>query len=154
MNVRLYQPRDNAVLARLFTETVRAINAADYSPEEVEVWSGNPPDIERWRGLGDGRIAFVAEHDSEIVGFTTFEPNGHLDHLYVHHRFQRRGVASALFRRIEEEAISRGVDRIFTEASVTARPFFEHIGFRVTASKNVAVKGISFLNYRMEKSLA
>ncbi len=153
MNVRFYQPRDNAILARFFIETVQAINAADYSPKEIEVWSGNPPDIERWRGRDDGRIVFVAEHDSEIFGFTTFEPNGHLDHLYVHHRFQRQGVASALFRRIEEEAVSRGVDHIFTEASITARPFFERMGFRVTASQSVAVKGISFLNYRMEKLL-
>ncbi len=152
--MRLYQPRDNAVLARLFSETVHVINVADYSPEEVEVWSGNPPDMERWQGQAEGRTVFVAEHDSEIVGFITFEPNGHLDHLYVHHRFQRQGVASALFRRIEEEAVSRGVDRIFTKASITARPFFEHMGFRVTASQSVDVKGISFLNYRMEKSLA
>jgi putative acetyltransferase len=154
MNVRLYQAGDNSVLARLFTETVHAVNAADYSPEQVEVWAGDPPDVERWLGRVGGRIAFVAEHDSEIVGFATFEPNGHLDHLYVHHRFQRQGVASALFRRIEEEAVSRGVERVFTEASITAHPFFEHSGFRVIAPQTVAIKGISFLNYRMEKILA
>lgn len=142
------------MLARLFAETVRAINAADYSPQQVEAWAGDPPDMERWRGRLSGRIVFVAEHNSEIVGFSTFEPNGHLDHLYVHHRFQRRGVASGLLGRVEEEAVSRGIHHIFTEASITARPFFERAGFRVIAPQSVAVKEISFLNYLMEKLLA
>ena len=154
MNVRLYQAGDSAVLALLFTETVRAINAADYSFEQVEAWAGNPPDVERWRGRLSGRIVFVAEHDSELVGFTTFEPNGHLDHLYVHPRFQRQGIASAMLRRIEGEAISHGISRIFTEASITARPFFEYVGFRLITPQAVAVSGMSFLNYRMEKFLS
>ena len=153
MNVRLYQAADSTVLARLFTETVQTINAADYSPQQVETWAGRPLELERWCRLLPGRVVFVAEHDSEIVGFTTIEPNGHLDQLYVHHRFQRQGIASALVRRIEEEAVSRGIDRIFTEASITARPFFEHVGFRLIAPQAVAVAGTSFLNYRMEKFL-
>jgi putative acetyltransferase len=154
MNVRLFHPVDNGVLARLFTETVRAINAADYSFEQVKVWSGDPLDVESWLGRLSGRIVFVADLHSETVGFTTFELTGHIDHLYVHHHFQRQGVASALLRRVEEEAASQGIDRIFTEASITARPFFEHRGFQVIAPQSVAVQGISFLNFRMEKILA
>lgn len=154
VKVRLYQSGDKTTLARLFTETVHSIAATDYSPEQVEVWAGNPPDMECWVQQLVGRIVLVAEHDSEIVGFTTFEPNGHLEHLYVHYRFQRQGAASALLRQIEVEATSRGIDRIFAKASITARPFFEHIGFHVIASQTVAVEGISFLNYRMEKFLA
>jgi putative acetyltransferase len=63
-------------------------------------------------------------------------------------------VASALFQRIEQEAISRGVARIFAEASTTARPFFEHVGFRMIASQRIKHRGISFINYRMEKYLS
>jgi putative acetyltransferase len=154
LKVRHYQSGDKTILARLFTETVHSITATDYSPEQVEVWAGYPPDMECWVRQLVGRIVLVAEHDPENVGFTTFEPNGHLEHLYVHSRFQRQGVASALLRQIEVEATSRGIDRIFAEASITARPFFEDMGFRVIASQTVAVKGISFLNYRMEKFLA
>jgi putative acetyltransferase len=153
MNVRHYQPQDSAALARLFTETVRAIKAVGYSPEQVEAWAQSPPDVESWRVRLDGRLVLVAENEFEIIGFATFEPNGHLDHLYVHHGFQRQGVASAMLQRIEEESVSRGIGRIFTEASIPARPFFEHAGFRMIAPQSVAVKGIALLNYRMEKIL-
>ena len=154
MNVRPYKPEDTATLARLFTETVQSVNAADYSPEQRAAWAPDPPDMEHWRRRLSERIAFVAENGSEIVGFSTFEPDGHLDYIYAHRRFQRQRVASALFQRIEQEAISRGVTRIFTEASITARPFFEHAGFRMIASQRIKHRGISFINYRMEKVLS
>jgi putative acetyltransferase len=154
LNVRPYKPEDTATLARLFTETVHSANAADYSHEQLVAWAPDPPDMEHWRRRLSERIAFVAENDSEIVGFVTLEVDGHLDYIYAHRRFQRQGVASVLFQRIEQEAISRGVARIFTEASITARPFFEHAGFRMIASQRVKHRGISFLNYRMEKFLS
>jgi putative acetyltransferase len=122
MNVRGYQPEDAASLARLFTESVRSTNAKDYSPEQIAAWAPEPPDIEQWPRRLDSLIVFLAQHGSEIVGFVTFEPDGHLDHLYVHSRFQRRGVASALYRRVEQEELARGVHCIFTEASIAARP--------------------------------
>ena len=154
VNVRPYKPEDTATLARLFTETVHSVNATDYSREQLAAWAPDPPDMEHWRRRLSERIAFVAEHDSEIVGFATLEPDGHLDYIYAHRRFQRQGVASALFQRIEQEAISRGVIRIFAEASTTARPFFEHVGFRMIASQRIKHRGISFINYRMEKFIS
>jgi GNAT superfamily N-acetyltransferase len=154
VNVRPYEPRDIAVIARLFTETVRSIDTGDYSPEQLAVWAPDPPDIEHWRRWLSERIVFVAENDSEIVGFATFEPDGHLDYIYAHRRFQRKGVASALFQCIEQEAISRGLTRIFAEASITARPFFESVGFRLIASQRIEQRGIPFINYRMEKFLS
>src|SRR6266853_2030857 len=148
MNVRPYKAEDAPTLVRLFTETVRTINADDYSPEQLAAWAPDPPNMDHWRRRLSERIVFVAEDGSEIVGFATFETDGHLDHMYVHWRFQRQGVASALFRCIEQEVISRGVARIFTESSITARPFFECVGFRFIATQKIEQQGVPFINYR------
>src|ERR1700687_1109977 len=142
MNVRPYKPEDTVALARLFTETVHSINAADYSREQLAAWAPDPPDMEHWRRRLSERIAFVAEHDSEIVGFATSEPDGHLDYIYAHRRFQRQGVASALFRCIEQEAISRRVARIFTEACITARPFFFRVCFLLVFPPQIMQRGV------------
>ncbi len=131
-----------------------AAPVADYSLEQLAAWAPDPPDVDHWRRRLSERTVFVAENGSEIVGFATFEPDGNLDYVYAHRRFQRQGVASALFQRIEQEAISRGVTRIFTDASITARPFFERAGFRMIASQRIKHRGISFINYRMEKFLS
>jgi putative acetyltransferase len=153
MKVRCYQPDDAAALAHIFTESVHTTCKKDYSAEQIAAWAPEPPDLEHWRRELDSRIVYIAEIDSEIAGFITFEPDGHLDHLYVHSRFQRCGVASALYRRLEEEAVARGVHRIFTEASITARQFFESTGFRAIASQMVERSGILLTNCRMEKFL-
>jgi hypothetical protein len=39
--------------------------------------------------------------------------------------FSEGGIASALLQGVEQELVSRGLDRIFTEASISARAFFE-----------------------------
>jgi putative acetyltransferase len=63
------------------------------------------------------------------------------------------GIASRLLRTVEASARARGLLRLFTEASITARPFFEHRGFRVIAPHCVKRWAQEFLNYRMDKQL-
>ena len=45
------------------------------------------------------------------------------------------------------------IGRVFTEASVTARPFFERRGFRVVRERRVARRGVQLTNFAMEKPL-
>lgn len=47
-----------------------------------------------------------------------------------------------------------GLARLFTEAGITARPFFEARGFVVLAPQVVTCRGVEFVNYRMERVLA
>jgi putative acetyltransferase len=153
VKVRPFRPTDTSVLARLFFDTVHIINSADYSPEQIAAWAPEPADLDHWRARLNSHRVFVAENNGEILGFITFEASGHLDHLYVHHRFQRQGIATALCERVEREARAHAIERIFTEASITARPFFERIGYRVIAPQTVEHRGVSFTNFRMERFL-
>ncbi|MEO6846139.1 MAG: GNAT family N-acetyltransferase [Chthoniobacterales bacterium] len=153
MKVRFYQPSEIANLANIFTDAVRSIKPTDYSPTQLAAWAPIPPDFEYWHHRLCSLNVLIAEEDSKIMGFATFESNGHLDHLYVHPEFQRRGVASALCHSIEQELLFLGITRIFTDASITARPFFEYAGFKMITSQTVQHAGISFVNYQMEKHL-
>ncbi|WP_037075220.1 GNAT family N-acetyltransferase [Rhizobium mesoamericanum] len=51
------------------------------------------------------------------------------------------GAASSLLQRIEAVAKKRGLKRLFTEASLAARPFFEPRGFVVLARQSVEKRG-------------
>jgi putative acetyltransferase len=73
--------------------------------------------------------------------------------LYVHADHQGSGIASRLLRTVEASAAKRGLLRLFTEASITARPFFERRGFRVIATQRVIRWAQEFVNYRMDKQL-
>jgi putative acetyltransferase len=73
--------------------------------------------------------------------------------LYCRKDAVRRGVGSRLYGAVEERARQWGLKRIFTEASITARPFFERHGFRIVRERTVVVRGVEMTNFAMEKSL-
>ena len=88
--------------------------------------------------------------DSIIIGFGDIDDSGYLDRLYIHHDYQRQGVATLLCDNLESK-VKPGV-KVTTHASITAMPFFENRGYRVVKEQFVERKGISLKNYIMELS--
>jgi putative acetyltransferase len=87
------------------------------------------------------------------VGFAELEPDGHIDRFYVSADRHRCGVGRTLLDALVREANEQGLHRLFTEASITARPFFETRGFVVLAPQVVICRGVEFRNFRMERLL-
>jgi len=148
---------DTATISTLFCDTVHHINSHDYTPAQINAWA--PKDINKdinidfWVNRLSQSITYVAEETDQIIGFGNLEPNGHLDCFYCHKDFQRMGVGSQLLATIEATARSLKIQTLFTEASITARPFFEAKGFRVITPQTVERRGQLFLNFVMEKSM-
>jgi putative acetyltransferase len=86
------------------------------------------------------------------VGYADVQPDGHIDHFFVAPP-SRQGVGSALMRAILERAAERHFAELYSEVSITARPFFERFGFVVEAPQQVTVRGVVFDNFRMRKRL-
>ena len=87
------------------------------------------------------------------MGFGDLAQNGYLDRLYVRKDPVRKGVAPALLHRLEAAAVRQGCRRMDTEASITARPLFEHGGYRVVKRQEKLLRGQVFVNFVMEKIL-
>lgn len=149
--IRGYLPGEAATLLELFRDTVRRINCRDYAPPQIAAWVSNSIDPQAWEQQFINRCTLVAERHGQIVGFADMQSNGHLDGFYVHADCQRQGIGNQLFAKIEAEASRLGLPHVFTEASITARPFFERQGFRVLAQQEVSRLGVVFINFRMEK---
>jgi putative acetyltransferase len=88
-----------------------------------------------------------------MVGFTELVDE-HVETMYVHKDFQRRKVAANLIDELLLIANERNYSVLTTEASLTARPFFEAFGFRVTRVKKRLFNGKDFKNFRMKKDLS
>lgn len=153
IQIRSFCLEDTPVIVALFRDTVRRINRQDYSREQVLAWAPDEIDLLGWSDRLASRFSVVADKNGQIVGFGDLEGDGHLDHLYVHADHQGCGVGRALLLVLEAEARQQGHPRVFTEASITARPFFERQGYRVLQEQEVVFRGVSFVNYRMEKPL-
>jgi putative acetyltransferase len=154
INIRRLKAEDIGQCIKLFKETVHSINAKDYTPEQLEIWTRNAanPEYERWKAFITN-FSFVATLHSEIVGFIELLESGYLDHLYVHKDYQSRGIATELLREVEQLAKSRALPEIVTEASITAKPFFEAMGYKVCNEQRKIVSGIQFTTFMMKKVL-
>ncbi len=152
LRVRAYEAGDAPELVRLFYDTVRSVNRAHYSEEQVAAWAPEVPDEQGWHLRMSARLTLVAEEEGEVVGFAELE-GWHLDMLYARKDAVGRGVGARLYEAVEREAAGRGLARITTEASITAKPFFERHGFRVVREQTVRRHGVQMTNFAMEKRL-
>lgn len=149
MTIRSYRPEDLDEILQLFYDTVHAVNARDYAPEQLDAWADGRADRDAWnRSLleHDTRVALSGE---TIVGFADMDENGYLDRLYVHRDFQGKGIASALCDKLES---GNPVPKYRVHASITARPFFEKRGYAAVYEQQVERHGILLTNFAMEKS--
>ena len=152
VTLRPYRPEDCPALAALFYETVHTVNAAHYTPAQLDAWApACGPDLAAWDKSFRAHRTLVAELDGRLAGFGDLDPAaGYLDRLYVHKDLQGRGVATALCNALEEAAAGP----VLTHASVTARPFFARRGYRVLRAQQVERRGVTLANYVMEKAPA
>ncbi len=151
LSVRDYRPTDLDAVIAIFQGAIREIASKDYNQAQVGAWA----QVDRG-GWGERRLSrptWVAILDQALAGFTDLEPDGHLDVMFVHPAHQGLGVATLLLETVETAASARGIPRLFTEASITARPFFEKRGFSLIAAQLVEKRGQTLTNFRMQKNL-
>lgn len=89
-----------------------------------------------------------------LVGFGSLDDEGDIDMLFVHKDRQGQGIAKTILRELERLALERGKQTVSAFASVTARPFFEHMGYAVEHENVVDRDGVSLVNLLMSKQLS
>ncbi|MFT4185595.1 MAG: GNAT family N-acetyltransferase [Rhizobium sp.] len=153
LGIRAYDAADAGATIDIFLRAIREVASKDYTPAQIEAWA-KVDDAEVWAQWRASRPTWIAVLDSTPVGFSDLKPDGCLDMMFVHPDHQGKGVAGLLLATVEKAAREQGLRRIFTEASLTARPFFERRGFVVLAAQTVEKRGQRLANFRMEKHLA
>lgn len=147
MIIRKYQSSDCKEIIKLFYNTVHLINARDYTKEQLDVWATEKIDLEKWDESLQEHFTVVAVDKKIIVGFGDIDKTGYLDRLFVHHNYQRKGIATAICNQLEKAVQSD----ITTYASVTAKAFFEKRGYKVIKEQQIERKGIFLTNFYMKK---
>jgi putative acetyltransferase len=149
--IRIYQHGDHRSIAEIFTSAIHQIASEVYTPEQCLAWSDREPNYEHWRKRCELKRPFVAIVDSEVAGYLELDPDGHIDCAYVNPKYRRRGVVSRLVEHAVDTCFALNLPRVYVEASICAKPMFEKLGFQTLAENQVVIKGITLLNYRMER---
>ena len=147
MEIRKYLESDCKILSELFYNTVHTVNAKDYTKEQLDVWATGEVGLEKWNQSLKEHYSVVAVEGEVIVGFGDIDSTGYLDRLFVHADYQRKGIATAICNQLEQAVQGN----IVTHASITARPFFDNIGYTVVKEQQVERQGIFLTNFIMIK---
>ena len=157
IKIRSFRISDALLLHEVFYSAVHEIASADYTPEQCRTWAppihGEPHQLS-WNAKMRLLKPFVAEIDGRIAGYADLQRDGLIDHFFTAGWCPRRGVGTALMNRIHEKAGKRGIAELYSNVSLTARPFFERFGFAVETEQEVEVRGARFHNFRMRKRSA
>src|SRR5687768_8937254 len=136
----------------LFFETINHVNIKDYNPSQIETWSAGYNNISGWRKKLLEQYFVVAKINADVVGFASITPDGCLDYMFVHKNHQREGIASKLLSAIEKYVVETGLVEIWSDVSITAKPFFLRNGFKISRTYLKEVRGVYFQNTIMTKS--
>jgi len=153
VEVRAYADADLETVVAVFTESVHQLAARDYSALQRAAWAPQPPALEPWVRRMRAVTTQVAVDGPQVVAFISHDRAGHIDLLFTAPTHARRGIATLLYRSVEESLVAAGVVAAFTEASLTARPFFERCGFVLTREEVVMRQGCALRRFALRKSL-
>ena len=153
IELRRGRPDDALTIARLFRDTVHAVNRQDYSEAHLDAWAPYQIDLEHWRAVIESSYFMVAVSGGMVVGFANLDGDDYVDLVFVHKDLLRKRIASRLMEEIEREAKRRGAAKLSTQSSITARKFFERQGFATLQAQRITHNGQIFDNFAMEKRL-
>jgi putative acetyltransferase len=151
--IRRGQLNDLTELQKIFIDTVKSICITDYNEKQIEAWLSGVKNEKRWRDIILNQIVLVALDQDKIIGFSSLDNLSYIDLLYIHKDYQRLGIAHQLYSLIEKEAKSLGQNKLVSDVSITARGFFEGVGFKVVNEQKVIRQGVELVNFRMTKDL-
>ena len=153
IRIRLWEPSDTSELMDLFRNTVWLVNSRHYSPGQILAWAPPQLDTGLWQERIAGHRCVVAMVEKRVAGFAELRHDGYIAMFYGHAEHQRCGVGRALLLALEDWAHAQQNRRVFVEASLSAVPFFQHVGFRYLGRQTIYRRGVPLANVRMEKLL-
>lgn len=139
-------------MLQLFRDTILHVNLSHYTQEQVAVWADAANNIDRWINKINEQHVLVAHDEEMLLGFGSLRLD-YIDLLYVHKDHQGEGIASSLYDILEGKAREYGMQALATDASHTARGFFEKKGFLYVATRSYVMNGVEISNCRMVKSI-
>lgn len=152
VDTRLAHFNDIDQIRQVYQDTIRNSNKYDYSPEQLDVWIKRGDNPDEWENRIQDQYFIVATEADHIIGFASLRTDGFLSYMFVQPEFQSKGVGRLLYDKIEKHAKRMDMFQIISAVSVTAKTFFEKLGFGLVKKQTINI-GIDVTNFLMQKNL-
>ena len=141
MLIRPLQDTDIPLAAALLRRAAEEFILHESTPEGAAAFLADQDEAALRSRVASGYVYHVALVDGELAGFIGVRERSHVYGLYVDKRWQRRGIARALWETARAAAFDGAPDHpgVFTvNASNYALPSYLALGFEPTAPMQVA----------------
>ena len=131
--VRKAEPKDAEAAAEVLRRSITELCTLDHHGDAgtLAKWLANktPRDFLSWLAKEDD-FCVVAEANDQIMGVGLLHRSGEIRLCYLAPGAQGRGLGKAIHAALEEKARAWGLKRLHLESTVSARPFYERVGYR------------------------
>ena len=128
MSIRRANEADLVQLSQLIARSVKALNAADESQEDIAFVCAKH-DVQCLTQHLQSRDVFVMEIENRLLGIVSLKGD-RLHSLFVEPNTIKKGFGRALVNHVEALAQSRGLPMLKLSSSRTAVAFYEKLGFQ------------------------
>ena len=153
MKIRSGTFTDIPAIITLFQQSVLHATTRNYNKYQRQAWAARGANVARWGERVRTQHFLLAEQANQLRGFGAITSEGYLDTLFVHPFFLGEGIATLLLTELEAWASEKGTGKITTDASLTARPFFEKHKYTIVKEQQNWLEDVVLVNFRMEKTL-
>ncbi|MEL6829097.1 MAG: GNAT family N-acetyltransferase [Pseudomonadota bacterium] len=151
-SIRLANGADFDPIGALIFDAIHTANKA-YTDAERRAWMPVPPEGLAWAARLATQEVWVAEHADRLVGLITLAHEGYIDLAYILPDHRGTGLFQRLYDRLEAEARRQSVPRLWSHASLMARPALEKLGFQLIRPDPVERDGETLMRFEMEMTL-
>lgn len=127
MDIRLAKAEDVFAISEVYSDSVRELCKGDYPDKVITTWQNSTPAESRLPAI-EQKTLWVAEIDNCIAGYMMAVP-GEIIALFIHSKFAKRGVGFTLGKLGVELAQKGHNGPVTLESTLTAKPFYEKLGF-------------------------
>jgi GNAT superfamily N-acetyltransferase len=152
--IRQYEPGDVHSLIEIYQRAIHVLGAPFYNKAQLDAWAPAVMDPAKWHARVSSKQTFIADCDGQAAAFIVWDWTGHIDFMFTHPVFARRGLARALCAAAEAAVRQHGAPRLIAEVSLAARPFFESCGFVAEHEREADCRGQRLRQFIMSKTLA
>lgn len=154
-SIRRAKHEDAVGIIHAHVTSIRHLCAKDYTPEQIEAWAGRKFRADSWRQTIDRDFVWVIEGEEKILGFGHLAlmdvETGEVMGLYFIPPAVGKGLGKKMFTEMLSVCHVNNLKKITLHATVTAKSFYESLGFYQSASDDtIEMRGVAIPCFPME----
>jgi GNAT superfamily N-acetyltransferase len=152
IRIRRFSRSDLTAVKELIDSTIDICYSADYPKEAVQYFKQYHCEENILKGEEKG-WTIVLEKNNRILGTGTII-NDHILRVFVNPKFQKQGLGKLIMNKLEDKAISSGVNKVKLDASLPSKTFYDSLGYKTREKTYVKLENNKKLRYyKMDKVL-